>query len=104
MSLRMDPESDFDAFVRDAQGRLRRALIGAVGIDRVDDAVAGALEWAYTHRSELQGMDNPIGYLFRVGQSGVRQRRRVRLLPAESAELPEIEPAADPSVAGVTAQ
>lgn len=98
MSLRMDLESEFEAFARDARARLRRALVGAVGVDRADDAVAGALEWAYNHRGELQKMDNPIGYLFRVGQSSVRQRRRVRLLPAESVELPEIEPGLIPAL------
>lgn len=101
MSLRTAPGSEFDAFAQDARRRLRRALVGAVGIDRVDDAVAGALEWAYTHRSQLQEMDNPIGYLFRVGQSSVRHRRRIRLLPAESVELPAIEPGLIPALRGL---
>lgn len=98
MSLRTDLVSDFDAFARGARPQLRRALVGAVGIDRADDAVASALEWAYSHRSKLQELDNPMGYLFRVGQSSVRDRRPVRLLPAAPVELPEIEPGLIPAL------
>lgn len=90
-------EEDFSTFLRDAQGHLRRALIGAVGIDRVDDAVADALEWAWAHRDEVERMSNPMGYLFRVGQSRSRQRR-TRLLPAEITALPEVDPRLIPAL------
>lgn len=93
-----DPDIEFEAFLRDAQTRLRRALVGAVGIGRVDDAVASALEWACAHRGELAAMANPMGYLFRVGQSKSRPRRRVLLLPAHSVELPDIEPGLIPAL------
>lgn len=89
-------DAAFDEFVADARGRLRRALIGAVGIDRADDAVAEAVAWAFEHRDELAEMGNPLGYLYRVGQSRVRRRRspvaRLRLLHDESTQIPDVEP------------
>ena len=91
-ALPIDEPDEFDAFVRDAQVRLRRALIGAVGLDRVDDAVAEALAWAVEHRDQLAAMHNPVGYLFRVGQSRVRTRKQPRFLAAGVTRLPEVEP------------
>lgn len=92
MAERAMSDGEFEAFVRDARMRLRRALIGAVGLDRVEDAVAEALAWAVEHRAELAGMGNPVGYLFRVGQSRVRARKQPRFLAAGVTELPEVEP------------
>ncbi len=91
-ALPIDESGEFDAFVRDAQIRLRRALIGAVGLDRVDDAVAEALAWAVEHRDQLAAMHNPVGYLFRVGQSRVRPRKQPRFLAPGVTRLPEVEP------------
>lgn len=92
-------DHEFEAFAREAQSRLRRALIGAVGIDHVDEVVADALEWACGHRSELEAMHNPMGYLFRVAQSrSRRRRRRIRLLPEQIVELPDIEPGLVPAL------
>lgn len=90
--LRDQSDAEFEAFVRDARVRLRRALIGAVGLDRVEDAVAEALAWAVEHRRELAGMGNPVGYLFRVGQSRVRVRKQPRLVAAGVTHLPDVEP------------
>lgn len=90
--LRDQSDAEFEVFVRDARVRLRRALIGAVGLDRVEDAVAEALAWAVEHRRELAAMGNPVGYLFRVGQSRVRVRKQPRLLAAGVTHLPDVEP------------
>jgi DNA-directed RNA polymerase specialized sigma24 family protein len=86
-------EEEFEVFVRDAEPRLRRALIGAVGVDRVPDAVGEALAYAFTHWSEVRVMDNAVGFLYRVGQSRSRPRKRLRvLLRAEPVGLPDVEP------------
>ncbi len=86
------PAPDFETFVRDVEPRLRRALLGAVGTDQVEDAVAEALAFAFVRWDEVARMDNPIGYLFRVGQSKSRQRKRVRLFRREPDRMPEVEP------------
>ncbi len=89
-------EDDFEEFIGVARVRLRRAFVGAVGIDRAEDAVAEALGWAFEHRSELITMENPIGYLYRVGQSKTRRSKpvtdRLRLVRIEASRIPEVEP------------
>ena len=85
-------DRDFEEFVRDAEPRLRRALIGAVGTDRVEDATAEALAYAFAHWSDIKTMDNPVGYLYRVGQSSVRQRKPLRIFRREPVSMPHVEP------------
>lgn len=66
---------DFERFVLDTEPRLRRALVARYGRDQGREATAAALAWAWEHRSELPRLANPIGYLYRVGQSASRRRR-----------------------------
>ena len=84
---------DFEAFVGDAEPRLRRALVAARGAEAGRDAVAEALAYAWEHWDRVRSMDNPVGYLYRVGQSRSRDRRRrpVAVAPAP-VELPEFDP------------
>lgn len=88
----MSSGEEFEEFVRNAEPRLRRALLGSVGVDRLDDAVAEALAWGYEHRLELSEMDNPVGYLYRVGRSKVRPRRQVPLFRVMPVSIPDVEP------------
>jgi RNA polymerase sigma-70 factor (ECF subfamily) len=82
----------FEEFVRDAEPRLRRALIGSVGADRIDDAVGEALAYAFSHWADVKMMSNPVGYLYRVGQSRTRRSKRLRLFRREPDAIPEVEP------------
>lgn len=66
----------FDGFVASAGVRLRQALLVRFGVDWGCDAYAEALAWAWEHRSEVRGMEHPVGYLFRVGQSAMRPQIR----------------------------
>jgi DNA-directed RNA polymerase specialized sigma24 family protein len=68
----------FAGFFREAEPRLRRALVSHHGHDDGREATAEALAWAYEHWEEVRTMDNPIGYLYRVGSSRARPRRRRR--------------------------
>jgi DNA-directed RNA polymerase specialized sigma24 family protein len=86
-------ESDpFEVFVVRVEPGLRRALLGVVGIDRVEDAVAEALAYGFEHWADVSAMANPAGYLFRVGQSRSRRRRQPRIFRTPPAELPDVEP------------
>lgn len=85
-------DENFEEFVRDAEPRLRRALIGAVGTGRVEDAVGEALAYAFVHWADVKTMDNPVGYLYRVGRSRTRPRKRLRLLRREPDSMPGFEP------------
>ncbi len=55
---------------------LRTALLASLGVDRGSDAFGEAMLWAAEHPERLSGLDRPLGYLFRVGQSKTRTRRR----------------------------
>lgn len=85
-------DDEFEEFVRDAEPRLRRALLGSVGTDRVEDAVGEALAYGFEHWREIRTMQNPIGFLYRVGQSKARRRKRVRLFRTEFGRMPDVEP------------
>jgi DNA-directed RNA polymerase specialized sigma24 family protein len=78
----LDPgwHRDFEAFVLDTEPRRSRALAAACGFEDGQDATAEALAYAFEHWSELQHIANLPGYLFRVGLTRGRRRRRQRVL------------------------
>jgi DNA-directed RNA polymerase specialized sigma24 family protein len=71
---------EFEGFMRESEPRLRRALVAAYGFEDGRDAVAEALTYAWEHWERVRAMPNALGYLFRVGQSSRRRRRRVPAL------------------------
>jgi len=80
-------------FLADARVRLARAFISAYGPDRGEEALAEAMAYAWAHRDRLASMSNPVGYLYRVGQSRTRHRRRPVSFPTPDAVgMPEVEP------------
>jgi RNA polymerase sigma-70 factor (ECF subfamily) len=89
--------SEFEEFVRVARPRLLRAFAGLRGRD-AGEAAAEALGWAWEHWDDVRGIENPIGYLYRVGQSRTRARPIPELPPPSSIGIPEIEPALIPSL------
>jgi len=73
--------SEFDELFRAVEAPLRRTLVAWYGPALGRDAAQAALEWAWVHRSRLDRIDNPAGYLFRVGQSHAKpELRRSRVL------------------------
>ena len=88
----MVTDEDFEAFVLAVGPRLRRALLGIVGVNRVDDAVSEAFAYAYEHWDRLAEMSNPAGYLFRVAQSPSRSRKAPRLFREQTVSIPDVEP------------
>lgn len=85
--------SDFDWFVVDVRPRLARAFVAAYGVERGRDALAEASVYAWEHADRLRVMDNPAGYLWRVGQSRTRRRRQPLVFPAVNRDgMPAVEP------------
>jgi DNA-directed RNA polymerase specialized sigma24 family protein len=84
--------SDFPTFFGEAEPRLRRALVSRYGHDAGREATAAALAWGFEHWSELRTMTNPTGYLYRVGCSRTRPRKRRALFDAPVQHEPLIEP------------
>ena len=93
-----DESEGFEEFVRAVEPRLRRALIGCRGVDVAQEAVAEALAYAWEHWTEVRTLDNPAGYLFRVGQSRSRRHGKPRLPSPETLRIPEVEPALIPAL------
>lgn len=89
----MNTVAEFQAFVEEVEPRLRRAFAGSLGVDRGAEALSEAFAWGWENRARLAQLENPVGYLFRVGQSKSRRRKRPQLPPPEPGRIPNIEPA-----------
>ncbi len=84
----------FSLFVTEAEPRLSRALTATYGREVGEEATRDALAYAWENWERVSGMENPLGFLYRVGQSRARRyRRRPIVLPEVSfRELPHVEP------------
>ena len=63
---------DFDAFVRDLEPGLRRALVASFGPVAGRAVTVDALSWAWENWERLATIDNKRSYLYRVGRSALR--------------------------------
>lgn len=70
-------------FVRSIEAGLRAALIGRHGADRGREAANDALVAGWRQWDRVSRMENPAGYLYRIGH---RRALRRRLLPAPAPE------------------
>jgi DNA-directed RNA polymerase specialized sigma24 family protein len=86
-------DQEFEAFFRTTEPRLRPALFAALGADRCREATAEAFAWAWETWPKAHQLENPIGYLFRVGQSKTRKKRFRSMLVTPSTDEPLVEPA-----------
>ena len=72
----------FTVFVTETERRLRHALTAAFGPERGREAAAEALAYGWEHWDRIRDMENPAGYLFRVGRDRARRMsRRHQVLP-----------------------
>lgn len=92
-------EAAFTAFVRRVEPGLRRALVATYGPMRGREAAAEALGYAWEHWERIGSMDNPVGYLYRVGQSRTRRRLHRAVFERSPADDPWVEPRLAGSVA-----
>lgn len=75
----------FTQFVESTEPRLLKALIASAGPDAGREATADALLYAWKNWDRVRGMQNPGGYLYRVGRSCVRKySKRSVVFPAET--------------------
>jgi RNA polymerase sigma-70 factor (ECF subfamily) len=99
-----DLSEEFTLFVKEIEPRLSMALAAAYGVEAGRESAADALEYAWAHWSEVGKMNNPAGYLYRVGQSAARRYRRSGPLfpPVDHRELPHVEPALPDALSSLT--
>lgn len=77
VTIEADQES-FTRFVEEISPRLTQALIACLGSDLGREMTAEALAYGWEHWRRVRAMDNPAGYLYKVGRN---KGRRVRTLP-----------------------
>lgn len=92
---------EFETFVRGVRPRLLRAFAGCRGPQGAPDATAEAFVYAWEHWERVREMDNPAGYLYRVGLSRTRVRKRPVLPPPDQLGLPDVEPGLIPALLGL---
>jgi RNA polymerase sigma-70 factor (ECF subfamily) len=93
----------FEGLVHSVEPRLRAAFVGLYGPDDGRDATAEALAHAWEHLDRVLAMDNPAGYLFRVGQSRSR-RRQQGFVPVPAAAQDGDPPLIEPKLAAALAR
>lgn len=86
-------DAEFEQFVIETESRLRRALTGCLPREAVGDALSEAFAYAWEHRHRVLGMEHPVGYLFRVGQSKSRTRKQGFIPWSPADATPDVEPA-----------
>ena len=91
--MSVDPSRrDFEAFVERVETRLRVALIAVFGPEDGRDAAAAALAFAFEEWDRVSQMENPAGYLYRVGRSSQRKRKQPLWLDVPAEVVPLVEP------------
>lgn len=71
-------EKGYEAFHARIERRLAIALATRYGPQVGREAALDALAWGWEHWERLRAMDNPAGYLYRVGQTRARRLRPLR--------------------------
>jgi DNA-directed RNA polymerase specialized sigma24 family protein len=92
-----DRDAEFAVFVVSVEPRLRRALVASYGPQVGREAALDALSWAWEHWSRLQPMENPVGYLYRVGQTAAAKYFAVVPSSGFPAAPPESPPETQPA-------
>lgn len=98
-------DGTFAEFMAVAEVQLRRALVGAYGPQVGREAAVNALAWAWEHWDRVVTMENPIGYLYRVGQSEARtlnKRTPDRGAPIQDMHEALVEPGLDAALTSLT--
>lgn len=94
----------YEAFVERNGARLRAGLVAAYGPQVGADAAAEALAYGFEHWERVGPMENPAGYLYRVGQTAARREFRPQgFLPMPPAlGDPVFEPGLAPALESLT--
>ena len=101
------PEVDsFTQFFVGNESRLRQALMAACGSAVGREVAQEALEYGWEHWERIRSMENPVGYLYKVGRNLSRRRRpaHVTFVEVPYDSTPNIEPALPKALAALSAR
>ncbi len=107
MGTGLRSEIDIDAFrgfVMESEPRLRQALSASLGSQLGRQATADALSYAWENWVRIEGMVNPLGYVYVVGRDRGRKslrRNRPVFYSVDSADLPWVEPSLPTALEGL---
>lgn len=86
--------TSFERYFIQAEPLLRRSLVAGYGADLGAEAAATALTYGWSEWARIRELENPTGYLYRVGERWARRHRPRRQLfgaiPPD--EHPHVEP------------
>ena len=103
MHIAKYPTEPFTRFVKEMEPRLRHAFVAVLGQELGREATAEAMAYAWEHWEQVEGMENPAGYLYRVGRSRTKTRRfRSLFLPGPQDRLPGVEPGLPKALTGLS--
>ena len=88
---------EFSVFVDTVEVRLRSALMATFGPADGRAACVDALSWAWEHWGTVRELENPVGYLYRVGRTAAR-RSRGRPLPVVDRGVRVDDPSVSPEL------
>jgi len=101
-----DATETFTEFARSALVKVRAGLVSAFGGELGAEATAEALAYGWEHWDEIRVMNNPTGYLYRVGRTHAVRSRRKQRRQGRTAIYPEepvwVEPAMEQALRGLS--
>ena len=80
----------FTSFVQATERPLRQALTAAAGPEAGRESTAEALAYGWEHWDRVGKLDNPAGYLYRVGRNLAKRMGRLEARLAPVAERAEV--------------
>jgi RNA polymerase sigma-70 factor (ECF subfamily) len=92
----------FEAFVERVELKLRIALTAVFGQEIGRDAAAEALAYGWEHWDQISGMENPVGYLYRVGRTSQRRRKEPIWAAVPVDVTPTVEPGLPSAIRGLS--
>lgn len=103
VQLDLSVRQSFADFVEGYEARIRHALIGQLGSDVGRNAAAQALLYGLENWERVSAMENPAGYLFRVGQRWGRHRapKHIQFTVMDSTQDPWFEPGLEAALQGL---
>lgn len=94
MTAAQTDRDTFTGFVERVGPRLTQALVASLGGEVGREMSAEAFAYGWEHWDRVSRMENPAGYLYRVGRNRGRRLRRPVLLPDPPpvVDEPRVEP------------